>query len=353
MSDVMTPADAPPRGAAEAAAAGELIFRIGTGYILSRALQVAVHLRVADHLSSGPHTAAELAKAIGVNEDALYRVLRALASAGVFAEIEPRRFALTPPAALLRTGEPESLSNLILWISDPFHFRVYADAMHSMKTGQPAVEKTFGVPVFEHFARDPELSAVFNDAMTTFSGVVISAALKVYDFTGVNVLVDVAGGHGAVLTSVLGAYPQMRGILFDLDHVIAGAVPRIERLGLKNRCQTVAGDFFTKVPAGGDAYIMKHIIHDWDDERSRTILKNIRVALEGKPNGRVIVLESVLEPGNAPDLGKLIDIEMLMMTSGKERTAEEFAALFASGGFEMTRIVRTESPLSVIEARPR
>ncbi len=225
--------------------------------------------------------------------------------------------------------------------------------MHSMKTAKPAVEKTFGVPVFEHFARDTELSASFNDAMVTFSNVVIPGVLKAYDFTGVNVLVDVAGGHGAVLTSVLEAYPQMRGILFDLDHVVAGAVPRIERLGLKSRCRTVAGDFFAKVPAGGDAYIMKHIIHDWDDERARTILKNVRVALEGKPNGRVILLESVLEPGNAPDLGKLIDIEMLMMTGGRERTADEFAALFAASGFEMTRVVRTESPLSVVEARPR
>ena len=353
MSDVMTPAAAPPQDAAEAAAAAEHLFRIGTGYMLSRALQVAIELRVADHLAPGPRTAAELAKATGVNEDALHRVLRALASAGVFAEIEPRRFALTPPAALLRTGSPESLSPLLRWISDPFHFRVYADAMHSMKTAQPAVEKTFGVPVFEHFARDTELSAVFNDAMTTFSAIVVPGVLKAYDFTGVNVLVDVAGGHGAVLTSVLEAYPQMRGILFDLDHVVAGAEPRIERLGLKNRCQTVAGDFFAKVPAGGDAYIMKHIIHDWDDERARTILKNVRVALEGKPNGKVILLESVIEPGNAPDLGKLIDIEMLMMTGGRERTADEFAALFAASGFEMTRVVRTESPLSVVEARPR
>jgi hypothetical protein len=350
------PAAAQPQEAATAAspdAAPQLIFQIATCYILSRALQVAAQLGVADHLARGARTIAELAQATGAQEDALHRVLRVLASAGVFAETEPRRFALTPPAALLRSGTPDSLRSLAMWMSDPFHFRVYADAMHSVMTGRPAVEKTVDMPVFEYLAQDPELLRVFNDTMVTFSNIVVPAVLKAYDFAGVNVLVDVAGGHGGVLTAVLQAYPQMRGILFDLEHVVAGARLRIESLGLKDRCQVVVGDFFTEVPAGGDVYLMKHIIHDWDDKRSLTILKNIHRALAGKPNGKVILLESVIEPGNSPDLGKLIDLEMLMMTSGKERTAGEFASLFAEGGFELTRIVRTESPLCVIEARPR
>jgi hypothetical protein len=221
--------------------------------------------------------------------------------------------------------------------------------MHSVETGQPAAEKVTGMPVFEYLATQPELSKIFNDAMTNLSEMVIRAVLDVYDFAGIGVLVDVAGGHGAVLTQILNAYPRMRGVLFDLEHVVAGAQPRIDAMGLSDRCRTESGDFFTAVPAGGDAYIMKHIIHDWDDERAVRILRNIRTALGGK-RGRVILLDSVLEPGNAPDFGKIIDLEMMVMPGGRERTAEEFRGLFASAGFALTRIVRTESPLSIVEA---
>jgi len=189
--------------------------------------------------------------------------------------------------------------------------------------------------------------------MTNFSASVAPAALAAYDFGGINVLVDVAGGHGMVLGSIVQRYPGMRGILFDIDHVVAGAGPTLDALGVRDRVETKAGDFFTGVPAGGDAYIMKHIIHDWDDERSGAILRHIRAALEGKPNGRLILLESVVKPGNEPDLSKLIDLEMLLLPGGKERTEAEFAALFSANGFELTRVVPTESPLSVIEAKVR
>jgi hypothetical protein len=186
--------------------------------------------------------------------------------------------------------------------------------------------------------------------MTTFSNQVIPAALEAYDFSGVELLVDVAGGHGAVLTAILQKHPKMRGVLFDLDHVIAGARPRIAAAGLQDRLQTEAGNFFEKVTPGADAYIMKHIIHDWDDDRALRILHNIRSAM-GRKRGRVILLESVIPPGNTPDLGKIIDLEMLMMPGGKERTAQEFEKLFAQAGFELTSILPTKSPLSVIEAR--
>jgi hypothetical protein len=212
------------------------------------------------------------------------------------------------------------------------------------------VEKVVGKPVFEYLAGEPELSGVFNDAMTAFSGAVGPAALKAYDFSGIEVLVDVAGGHGEILMSMLRAYPKMRGILFDIDHVIAGATPRISAAGLSDRCETITGDFFSAVPAG-DAYILKHIIHDWDDARAVAILKNIRQAIT-KPEGRLILLETVIQPGNQPDLGKFIDLEMLVMPGGRERTAEEFGALLARGGFALSRVVPTESPLCVIEARP-
>jgi hypothetical protein len=333
-----------------AAVASQFLFQLGTGHFVASALQVVVRLGIAARLSDGARTSAELASATGVQEDPLYRVLRALASVGLFDETSPRRFALTAAGELLRPGVPGSMHDMILWVTSPLHFRVYAEMMHSVRTGQPAVEKVTGVPAFEYLARDPDLSEIFNDAMTTFSEMVVPAALDVYDFSGIDTLVDVAGGHGAVISAILRRYPRMRGVLFDLGHVIAGAQPRIEAQGLADRCSIEAGDFFAKVTPGADAYIMKHIIHDWDDEKALVILRNVRTAM-GAKRGRVILLESVLPVGNTPDLGKIIDLEMLLMPGGKERTADEFEALFTRAGFELTKIVPTPSPLSVIEAR--
>jgi hypothetical protein len=209
------------------------------------------------------------------------------------------------------------------------------------------------MPVFEYFAQNRELGEIFNDAMTGFSAGVAPAAIEAYDFSGINVLVDVAGGHGMLLTSILRHYATMRGILFDLPHVAAGARAMADEAGVANRLTIESGDFFKAVPAGGDAYIMKHIIHDWDDDRAALILGNIRTALAGKPNGRVILLEAIIRPGNEPDFGKLIDLEMLMMPGGRERSEAEFVGLFERAGFELTRVVPTRSPLSVIEAKPR
>lgn len=337
-------ASAPPD-----AAASQHVFQIATGYIASTALFAAAKLRLADRLAAGPQSAADLAASTGMNEDALYRVLRLLSSIGVFEETAPRQFGNNAASSTMVSGVPGSVYDMALWMSGPFHLRVYAEAMHSIQTGQPAVEKAVGMPVFEYFARDHELSEVFNNAMTSFSEFVIPAALDVYDFSGIGTLVDVAGGHGRVLTTILQRYPEMQGVLFDLDHVVEGAVPHIRRLGLEGRCSTASGDFFKAVPEGGDAYIMKHIIHDWDDDRAITILRNIRKAM--KPGGRVILIESVLSPGSAPDFGKIIDIEMLLMPGGRERTEAEFGELFRRAGFELTRVLPTQAPLSVVEAR--
>jgi hypothetical protein len=327
----------------------QIIFQLATGYIPAAAIQTVVKLGVPDQLAGGPRAVADLAAAAAVNEDALYRVMRALAGLGVFAETAPRTFALTPAGEMLQRGR---LREMALWISSPFHFRVYSNMLDAVRTGTPAAEKTVGMPVFEYLAKDTELSAIFNDAMTGFSASVVAAILEAYDFSGIGVLVDVAGGHGALLTAVLQQYPAMRGILMDVDHVIEGAKPRIRAQHLEGRCEAVAGDFFNAVPAGGDAYMMKHIIHDWDDERASRILKNVQRELRGKSGGKVILLETVIQPGNAPDLGKLMDLEMLMMPGGRERTEAEFRTLLAASGFELTRIVPTKSPLSVIEGRP-
>ena len=330
-------------------AASQHVFQIATGYIASTALHIATKLRIADRLADGPRPVEELATGSGVTEDGLYRVLRSLSSIGVFEETTPRTFANNLASATLRADVPGSTHPMVLWMADPFHLRVYADAMHSLVTGQPAADKTVGMPVFDYLTRDTELSEVFNNAMTAFSAFVIPSAIEAYDFSGIGTLVDVAGGHGQVLMSILEKHPQMRGVLFDLPHVIEGARPRIDGAGLSGRVTTAIGDFFKAVPEGGDAYIMKHIIHDWDDDRAVTILRNIAGAMT--PGGRIILLESVLTPANQPDFGKLIDLEMLLMPGGRERTADEFRALFDRAGFRVTRIVPTKSPLSVIEAR--
>ena len=329
--------------------AAQQIFQLAMGYMASAALQTAVKLRVADQLASGPRALGEIAPAVGANEDALYRILRALAGFGIFEELDGRRFALTPAGEMLRSDRP-GMYPMALWITSPFHFRAYAELVHSARTGEPAVERVVGMPAFEYLAKDRELSEIFNNAMTSFSAMVVPAALEAYDFSGISTLVDVAGGHGMLLASILQKFPGTRGILADVDHVIAGAGPRLHAAGVADRVETRTIDFFKAVPEGGDVYIMKHIIHDWDDDRASIILGNIRKALSGKPNGKVILLEAIVAGGNEPDPTKLIDLEMMVMPGGRERTTAEFEALFARSGFRLTRVVPTKSPLAVIEA---
>jgi len=325
------------------------VLQVATGYMASSCLYAAVTLNIADYLTSGPKGIADLAKSSGANEDALYRTLRLLASLGIFGEVSPRTFALTPAADLLRRDAPNTLRGMAGFLPDPFHYRVYGEIMHSVMTGKPAGDKAVGMPIFEYFEKNPEYSRVFNDAMTSMSAPTANAAIEAYDFSGIGTLVDVAGGHGEVLMQILKACPNVRGILADLGHVVDGAKPRIKSAGLSDRLQAVACDFFQSVPEGGDAYIMKHIIHDWDDERASLILKNIGKAM-GAKKGKVILLESVIAAAGAPDFGKFLDIEMLLLPGGRERTADEFRSLFERSGFQMTKVVPTKSPLSVVEA---
>jgi hypothetical protein len=323
---------------------------VATGYMASAALYVAVHLGIADRLADGPKSAEKLATECDVQADALYRVLRLLASLGVFAQAGPRQFKLSPAAEFLRKGVPGSMYGMAHFLPDPFHLRIYGNLLECVKSGVPAGEIAVGMPLFEYFAKHPDYSAIFNDAMTAFSAPVAAAAIEAYDFSRFGLIVDVAGGHGEVLMSILRASPKSRGILAEVDHVVEGATPRIAQAGLSDRCQAVVCDFFKAVPAGGDAYVMKHIIHDWDDARALTILRNIAKAM-GDKRGKVVLLESVIPAGPEPDLGKFIDIEMLALPGGKERTEQEFRDLFAQAGFELQRVVATKSPLSVVEAQ--
>lgn len=330
----------------------EPLYRIATGYIASAALYVAAHLRVADHLTGGSRSVEELAADTGSNADALYRILRLLVSLGVFEQVGPRRFALNTAADMLRRDAHGSVHPVAHFLPDPLHFRVYANLLDSVRTGVPAAETTLGKPLFEYLADDPVYSGIFNDAMTAISKPAAAAAVAVYDFSRFPVIVDVAGGHGEVLAVILRASPASRGVLAEIGHVADGARERIAKLGLADRCEAVTCDFFQSVPAGGDLYVMKHIIHDWDDEKALTILRNIAQAM-GDKRGTIVLLETVIPEGDEPDLGKFIDIEMLALPGGKERTAHEFRVLFDEAGFEMTGVLATKSPLSVVEARRR
>ena len=318
------------------------------GSLASQTLYVAAKLGIADLLVDGPKPVSELAKATATDAPSLYRVLRALASLGIFAEQDGRTFAMTPTAELLRSDAPNSLRDVAIFWGEDWHWDVWGKILYSVRTGKSAWAQVHDGQVFEYFEKNPEAGRIFDRAMTSFSGLATKAVVEAYDFSGINTLVDIAGGQGRLLAGVLQNNPSMRGILFDLPHVLAGAREIVAGTSVSDRFEFVTGDFFVSVPAGGDAYIMKHIIHDWDDERALTILRNIRQAM--KPGGRVLVVEAVIADGNGQDFGKLLDIEMLVSPGGKERTAAEYEDLFRRAGLRLTRIIPTKSPYSVIEA---
>jgi len=330
-------ASSTPAGVPAEAALTQLML----GSLASQALYVAAKLGVADHLVDGPKPVEELAKATETDAPSLYRVLRALASLGIFTEQGDRVFAMTPAAELLRSDVPNSMRDVAIFWGEDWHWEVWGKILYSVRTGKSAWAQMHGDDVFAYFEKNPEAGSIFNRAMSSFSGVATKAVVDAYDFSSIGTLIDIAGGHGRLITGVLEAYPSMRGVLFDLPHVIAGA-QRIDR------CEYVGGDFFTSVPSGGEAYIMKSIIHDWDDERALKILQNIRQAM--RPDARVLLVEAVIANGNNQDFGKLIDLEMLVSPGGKERTAAEYEELFTRAGLRLTRIVPTKSPFSVIEA---
>jgi hypothetical protein len=324
-----------------------VLTQMAFGALMTQALYVAAKLGVADLLADRPQTAAQLA-ATGTDEQALYRVLRSLAGAGVFSEVEPRVFGLTPLGELLRSDAPNSLRGGLIFMGEEWHWAVWGRLMHSVRTGRPAWGHTHGAEVFDYFATNPAEAEIFNRAMTDMSAATAAPVVEAYDFDGIGTLADIAGGHGYLLAQVLKAHPGMRGVLFDVGPVVAGAGALLEAEGVTARVERVAGDFFKAVPRGADAYMMKHIIHDWDDERSRLILRNIREAMPR--HGKVLIVETVVPEGDEPHYSKLLDLEMLVSPGGAERTAREYRALLAAEGFRLTRIVPTRSPFSVVEA---
>ena len=311
---------------------------------------MVIELGIPDLLAGDAKPIPEIASTAHADEQVLYRILRTLASFGIFIETAGRRFALTSVGRLLRSDVPDSERGYVHWMTSSFILRLYADLMNSVKTAQPAVDHLFGKPLFSHLQNDPKLSRIFNDGMTSFSQIVTVAVLEAYDFSGIKVLADIGGGEGALLAAILHRYPAMRGLLLEQEHGVAGARKRLQQSGLRDRCNADAVDFFKSVPARADAYLMKSIIHDWDDERAIIILRNCREALRNVERGRLLLVEPIVPPGNEPHMSKLADIQMLVMTGGRERTREEFQRLLGQSGFRMTTLVPTQSFVSVVEA---
>jgi hypothetical protein len=322
-----------------------------TGAWVAQAISVVATLGVADALAGGPQGVDALAAAANADAPSLYRVLRALASTGIFAEDEDGRFRLTPQAEPLRSDAPGSVRPFAIMLGEEWNWRPWGELLHSVRTGQPAFEHAYGTGIFQYMANQPEAAALFDAALTGRSAQDNQAVVAAYDFSVFRTVVDIGGGRGSLLATILLANPDVRGVLFEQAHVIPGARQYLDAAGLGPRCELVAGDFFESVVAGGDAYVLKWILHDWDDERARRILERWR---QGMPaTGRLLVVETVIPPGNDPSSGKLTDLAMLVWTGGKERTETEFRALLAAAGFELTRVIPTRSSLSVVEAVPR
>ena len=336
--------------------AGELstrdtLLRMTNGYQVSQALHVAATLGIADFLKEGLRSVDELAEATQTHAPTLYRLLRALASVGVFAEESDGRFGLTPLAEHLRTDAPGSLRAWARLIGQPYFWASWGHLLHSVRTGDPAFPDLHGTNVWEHRAAHPEEGEIFDAAMTGLSAPVAEAVAQSYDFSNIGVLVDVGGGEGGLLATILAANPALRGILFDLSHVVATAGALLERAGVADRCEVVGGSFFETVPEGADAYLLKSIIHDWDDPAAIEILRTCRAAMAD--TGRLLVVEPVIQPGNEPDRAKFSDLNMLVMLGGRERTADDFERLYAEAGFRLTSIIPTGSPpFNIIEGVP-
>ncbi len=317
---------------------------------ISRAIYVAAKLGIADLLKDGPKSSDEIARFVGVHPRALYRVLRALTSRGIFAETEDGIFELTPLAETLQTGVAGSIRAWTILTGEEFHWKPWGEILYSVRTGKPAFNHVFGMGPFEYLSRHPEADAVFNEAMTNLTGLEASAVIEACDFSGMEQIIDVGGGNGSLITAILKMHSQAHGILFDVPNVTENARRLIEAEGIADRCRIVSGDMFESVPEGGDAYILKHIIHTCDDDRAVTILENCRRAMLS--NGRLLIAEKVIPPRNEPFEGIFGDILMLVMADGHMRTEVELRALFDASGLKLTRIISPDSPMNVVEGVP-
>lgn len=325
------------------------LMQLGMGFIVSQAISVAARLYIADHLKNGAQSIEALAALTETDAPSLYRLMRALSSVGIFRKEADGTFSNTVLSEHLREDHPDSMRSALHMICDQEHWRPHGNMLHSVKTGEIAFDYTFGMPVFPYFEQNPAAAEVFDNAMTSFSASISRAVAGTYDFSGAQTIADIGGGHGLVLSTVLKAFPHAKGILFDQPHVVSGANNLLENAGVAERVEIVSGDFFKEIPVEADIYLMKFILHDWNDEQCDAILANL--AKSAQPGSKLLLIETVVEENdNQPSASKVMDLNMLVMTGGKERTPSEYAALLEKAGFKLTDVYPTPSPLQIVEA---
>ena len=322
--------------------------RIVGSAMIARALAIVAELGIADHVTQQPQSAEELAAATGCHQGALYRLLRMLASHGIFSEDNAGRFRITPLAEVLKTDGKDSVRDMVRLGWQDLVWDAYRHLPHTIKTGEPAFTKAFGKDFFDYLTEHPQANTLFDAAMALSADPENTIIARAYNFDRFASVVDVGGGRGGLLAAVLAAYPDVHGVLFDQEQVVAEPV-HLERAGVLDRCDVVSGDFFDHVPPDGDVYVLKRILHDWDDNTSVDLLRRCREAGAGK--SRILTIDAVIKPGNAPDPNKTMDVGMMILTRGRERTEKEFRALYREAGLRLTRIIPTELPstLSIVE----
>lgn len=324
----------------------QTLARLGFGFAVSQAIRVVAELKIPDLMSDGERTIDDLAAATGSHAGALYQVMRLLSAEGVFSEVSLGRFALTDVGRALRSDEPTGPRNFIRMINSEAYL-AFGRLRDSVRTGEPVFEAAFGKPRFDWLADHPDEAALFQQAMVSLGAGADEAVAEAYDFGRHSHVVDVGGGHGQLLSAILTRHPNLTGALFDREAGIASATVGASEAA---RTKLIAGNFFDSVPAGADVYVLKKVIHDWDDDRAARILKNCRDAMS--PNGKVLIAETLVPPGDNPDTIKFIDVIMLAITGGKERTEGEYGRLLAKAGLRLDRVLPTKAPISVLDASP-
>jgi len=324
------------------------LIEMARGHWMSRIAYVAAELGLADHLAEGPRNATELAAATATHAPSLYRLLRALAGLGILAENDRHEFSLTPIGEALRTGAPGSARATILTIASDWWLSGFGQLRYSVETGKSGFEKTLGMPLFDWLAQNPDQASLFSETMVGVHGMEPAAVAGSYDFSRFSTIVDVGGATGHLLTTILRHHPEPRGILYDLPHVVRDAPRLIEACGMSARVSIEKGSFFDRVPNGGDAYLLSHIIHDWSEDQCIAILRHCRQVM--RADSRLLLIEMVLPDDNAPHPGQILDLMMLVGPSGQERTEAEYRALLGKAGFQLNGVIPTGSPVSIVEA---
>ena len=326
------------------------LFQMATGYWVSQAIYVAAKLGIADLLKDGPQSCLVLAAATGSDTPSLFRLMRALSSVGIFSQLGKDRFALSRLAESLQTEVHGSLRAMVITIGE-IHYQACGSLLHSVQTGSPAFNNVFGANLFDYLRQNVDAANAFNQGMANVSSMLAYAILMAYDFAGISSIVDIGGGHGNLLAKILQFNPDIRGTVFDTPSTIERAKQQLGNNACDRQCSHVTGDFFTSVPQGADAYLLCGVIHDWDDSRAIAILRNCRRAMT--KNSRVLLVDMIVPDAASASFSKLLDLNMLVMNGGRERTKAEFCALLEAADYKLTRIVPTVAPQSVIEAMPK